>query len=358
MRKSMFSFLKTNRPGGLSYIAATAAGTALLCGCGESNNRPGERDAPATFTLKYANFPPPSTFPCVQMEQFKEDLETRTEGRVKITTYPGGMLLDARAIYDGVINGTADIGNFAMSYQPGRFPVAEALDLPHFFPDSKTATRALEAVMDAFKPAEFKDVVVLSVFTCPPAVLMTSRPVESVADIKGLSIRSSGTGAEIMKRLDAIPTSMPQSEVPDALQKNRVAGNLSSAEVLKDMNYAVPCPNVYAADLGVVSFAVVMNKRKFDRLPEDLQKILLELGREQSHWTAQYVDQHAADAIAWGEKEHNVKVTVPSDADRATLRAAAAPLMEEYVERVKAKGVDGAKVLDVIQSVVGSRKSE
>jgi len=323
-------------------LTAAAAGSALLCGC--NNN-----GADAVITLKYANFPPSSTFPCVQMEHFAEVVAARTDGRVKIRTYPGGMLLDARAIYDGVINGTADIGNFAMSYQPGRFPVAEALDLPHFFPDAKTATRSLEAVMDEFNPPEFKDVVVLSVFTCPPAVLMTTRPVESVADIKGLSIRSSGTGAEIMKRLDAIPTSMPQSEVPEALQKNRVAGNLSSAEVLKDMNYAVSCPNVFAADLGVVSFAVVMNKRKFERLPEDLQKILRELGREQSHWTAAYVDNHAAESIAWGEKEHNVKVTIPSDADRAALRAAAAPLMEEYVERAKAKGVDGGKVLEVIK---------
>ena len=326
MKKSMFGVL--------------GAATVLLSGCGRDD---------AVITLKYANFPPSPTFPCVQMERFAQELEARTDGRVKVRTYPGGMLLGATAIYDGVINGTADIGNFAMSYQPGRFPVAEALDLPHFFPDSKTATRALEAVMDEFEPQEFKDVVVLSVFTCPPAVLMTTRPVESVADIKGLSIRSSGTGAEMMKRLGGTPVAMPQSDVPDALQKGRVAGVLSSAEVLKDMNYAKDCPNVFAADLGVVSFAVVMNKRAFDKLPKDIQKIILELGREQSHWTAEYVDKHATEAIAWGIETHNVKLTQPSDADRAELRAAAAPLMEDYVERVKERGVDGRAVLEIIK---------
>jgi len=300
-------------------------------------------------TLKYANFPPSSTFPCVQMERFAKELEARTEGRVKIKTYPGGTLLAAKDIFDGVIAGTADIGNFAMSYQPGRFPVAESVDLPHFFHDAKTATRALEAVVDAFKPAEFKDVVVLSVFTCPPAVVMSKPPVNGIADLKGLAIRSSGTAAEVFKRIGGTPVAMPQSEVPDALQKGLIVGNMSSAEVLKDMDYAKTCPNVLQADLSVVSFAVVMNKRKFERLPKDLQEVLLALGREQSHWTAEYVDQHAADAVEWGKAERGLKVTVPSDEDKAALRAAATPLMEEYVERVKAKGVDGKAVLDVVE---------
>jgi TRAP-type C4-dicarboxylate transport system substrate-binding protein len=337
MKKAMFG------------LAAALVGAAMMCGCGDAaKTEPAQNDE--AVNLKYANFPPPSTFPCVQMERFKEELEKRTEGKIKITTYPGGQLLDAKAILDGVINGTADIGNFAMSYQPGRFPVTEALDLPHFFPDSKTATRALEAVMDAFDPAEFKDVVVLSVFTCPPAVAMTKTPVNTLADLKGMSIRSSGTGAEVLKRIGGTPVSMPQSEVPDALQKGLVVGNLSSAEVLKDMNYADPCPNVYQADLGVVSFAVVMNKRKFERLPKDLQDALRTLGREQSHWTAEYVDQHVEDAIAWStEKYEAFKVVTPNDEDRAALRAAAAPLMDEYDKRGKAKEVDGKAVLDVVK---------
>lgn len=329
-------------------ILGAAAGMLLVCGCGE------KRDD-TVISLRYSNFPPATTFPSVQMDRFVKEVEAQSNGRVKIRTYPGGVLLDAKGTFDGVINGTADIGNFAMSYQPGRFPVSEALDLPHFFPDAKTATRALEKVMDTFEPAEFKDVVVLSVFTCPPAVVMSKMPVNSIADLKGLAIRSSGTGAEVLKRLGGSPTAMPQSEVPDALQKGLVVGNLSSAEVLKDMNYAVPCPYVFAADLGVVSFAVVMNKRKFEALPEDVQTVLRKLGREQSHWTAAYVDDHAKNAIAWGQETHGLKVTVPSEADRTALRAAAAPLMEEYVERVKAKGVDGRKVLGVIEECSARR---
>ena len=320
-------------------LGMAAAGMALVCGCGRED---------ATLMLTYANFPPSATFPCVQMDRFAQELEARTEGRVKVRTFPGGMLLDAKAIFDGVINGQAHIGNFAMSYQPGRFPVTEALDLPHFFTDAKMATRVLEKVVDEFKPAEFKDVVVLSVFTCPPAVVMSKAAVTRAADLRGLAVRSSGTGADMLKNLGGAPMALPQSEVPDALQKGFIVGNMSSAEVLKDMNYAQSCPNVYAADLGVVSFAVVMNKRKFESLPGDIQDILLALGREQSQWTAAYVDQHVEDAIAWGRAEHNITVTVPSEADRAVLREAAVPLMAEYVERAKGKGIDGRAVLDFI----------
>lgn len=61
--------------------------------------------AAAVITLNYANFPPASTFPCVQMERWREEVEQRTDGKVKINTFPGGTLLGARDIFDGVIAG-------------------------------------------------------------------------------------------------------------------------------------------------------------------------------------------------------------------------------------------------------------
>ena len=86
---------------------------------------PGTARSAETITLRYANFPPSATFPCVQMERWAKEVENRTHGKVKVQTFPGGTLLAAKNIFDGVISGMADIGNFAMSYQPGRFPVSE-----------------------------------------------------------------------------------------------------------------------------------------------------------------------------------------------------------------------------------------
>ena len=83
-----------------------------------------------TIKLSYANFPPAPTFPCVQMERWKTEVEKRTGGKVQINTFPGGTLLGAKAMMDGVIAGQADIGNLCMAYQPGRFLVTNATGLP------------------------------------------------------------------------------------------------------------------------------------------------------------------------------------------------------------------------------------
>src|SRR6185369_2244460 len=76
--------------------------------------------AAESITLTYANFPPAATFPSVQMERWAKEVEKRTDGRVKVKTFPGGTLLGAKNMLEGVTSGMADIGNFAMSYQPGR----------------------------------------------------------------------------------------------------------------------------------------------------------------------------------------------------------------------------------------------
>ncbi|HRR34702.1 MAG TPA: TRAP transporter substrate-binding protein [Kiritimatiellia bacterium] len=318
-----------------------------LAGCGRQ-----QAGAPAegTIVLNYANFPPAATFPCVQMERWKQEVERRTGGAVKINTYPGGTLLGAKDIFDGVIAGTADIGNFAMSYQPGRFPVSEAMDLPHFFPDAKSASRILAGLIERFQPAEFEPVKVLTLFTCPPAVVMSAKEIKTLADLKNLPLRSSGTGAEVMKRLGATPVAMPQSDVPDALQKGVVKGNVSSGEVLKDMNYAAYCPFVYKADLCVTSFAVVMNKAKYEALPAAVKQVFDDLYHEHAEWTGAYVDQHVKTALEWAKEKHALAIQEPSEADRAILRATAQPLIADYVARVSAKGIDAEGILATIRS--------
>ncbi len=123
---------------------------------------PEEARSQATITLKYANFPPAATFPCVQMERWSKEVEQRTNGKVKVQTFPGGTLLPAKNIFDGVISGMADIGNLAMSYQPGRFPISEAVDLPIGFASARTASLALFDLIEKYNPKEFEQVKILT----------------------------------------------------------------------------------------------------------------------------------------------------------------------------------------------------
>ncbi|MDR2017369.1 MAG: TRAP transporter substrate-binding protein [Syntrophobacterales bacterium] len=298
-----------------------------------------------TITLKYANFPPATTFPCVQMERWAKEVEKRTGGKVKVQTFPGSTLLPAKNIFDGVLTGMADIGNFAMSYQPGRFPISEAVDLPLGFASAKAASLTLYDLVEKYKPKEFEKVKIITLFTCPPADIMTSKPAKSLKDLKGMELRVSGTGADVIKRLGGIPVAMPQSETPEAIQKGVVKGIVSSLEVLKDINFAAYCPFATEANLFVASFAVVMNKDKWNSLPSDVKKVIDDLRREQAEWTGKYVDNHVKESLAWSKQKYNHQVITFSKTDRTEMLKLLKPMVDDYTKRVTGQGLPGEQIL-------------
>ena len=306
--------------------------------------------ASAVIELTYANFPPAPTFPCVQMERWAREVEKRTGGKVKVRTFPGGTLLPAKNILDGVVSGLADIGNFAMSYQPGRFPVSEAIDLPLGFTSSKVASLTLYDLVEKHQPKEFSQVKALAFFTCPPTNFMTRTPVKSLADLKGMELRVAGTSAEIVKRLGGIPVAMPQSETPEAIQKGVVKGIVSSLEILQDFKFAAYTPHAAIVNLPVVSFAVVMNRKKWDSLPPDVQKVMDDMRREHSEWTGEYVDNHVRESLAWSKKDYDHQVYTFSKADIDAMNELLRPITDSYIARVSALGFAADKIVsDVME---------
>ncbi len=301
-------------------------------------------------TLSYANFPPASTFPCVQMEQWKKEVESRTNGSIKINTFPGGTLLGAKNMFDGVVAGQADIGCFAMSYHPGRFPVLEAIDLPLGWPNATVASMSLLDLYDKYRPESFGKVKVLTLFTCPPANIMSINPVRTLEDLKGMEIRAAGTGVKVFDLLGASPIGMPQSDVPDALHKKVIQGMASSLEVMKDFNYAEYCRYITMTNLQVVTFGVVMNLDRWNSLPADAQKVLDGLYREQAEWTGRYVDEHVNDAVRWSKEKYNVEVIEFGPEDEAGKKKLLEPLVDGYIQRAGSR-VPAAKVIDDIMTL-------
>jgi TRAP-type C4-dicarboxylate transport system substrate-binding protein len=308
--------------------------------------------------LTYANFPPAPTFPCVQMERWAKEVEQRTQGKVKVQTFPGGTLLAAKNIFDGVMSGTADIGNFAMSYQPGRFPVSEAVDLPIGFTSARAASLTLLDLIDKYQPKEFDGVKILTLFTCPPANIMTRTAVKSLADLKGMELRVGGTQSDIIKRLGGIPVAMPQSDTPEALQKGVVKGHVSSMEVLKDFNYAAYTANATIANLWVVSFGVVMNKDKWAALPDDVKKVFDDLRKEQALWTGTYVDNHVMEAVKWSKEKYNLQIfDLPAD-QQAEIPKLLAPMVDDYVKKVTAAGLPGEQIIKDLMALKAKYEKE
>ena len=309
--------------------------------------------APVTagpINLNYANFPPAPTFPCVQMERWKNEVEKRTNGKVSIKTFPGGTLLKAKGMMDGVIAGTADIGCLCMAYQPGRFMVTNATALPVGFPNASVASLTLWDLYNKYKPDGFAKVKVLTMFTCAPANIYAKVPVKNLDDLKGLQLRASGGVAQVLKALGATAVGMPQSATPEALQKGVVKGAASSLETLKDFKYAEMCKYVTMLNGPVYPFAVVMNMDKWNSLPKDVQEVFDEMAVQQCVWTGVYMDNHVNESIAWSKKNHNIEITVLPEAEMAKWEKMLEPITGKWIEGAKAKGLPAEAIVTDIKA--------
>lgn len=304
-----------------------------------------------TIKLTYANFPPAPTFPCVQMERWKKEVEKRTNGAVSIQTFPGGTLLGAKAMMDGVLAGQADIGNLCMAYQPGRFLITNAIALPVGFTSARSGSLALLDLYNKYKPEAFAKVKVLAMFTTSPSHLMTKMPVKTLKDLKGVALRASGGAAAILKAWGANQIGMPQSAVPEAMQKGTIQGQFTSFDVLKDFKYAEMCKYAVVLNGPVYAFSVVMNMDKWNSLPKKVQKVIDSMVREQSEWTGKYLDNHVKESVSWSRKEHNVKFINLVPSEKAKWDKLIEPVAGNWVKAKKEKGIPAEAIAADVEAL-------
>ena len=303
-----------------------------------------------SIELSYANFPPAPTFPCVQMERWKKEVENRTGGKVMINTFPGGTLLGAKNMMDGVIAGQADIGCLCMAYQPGRFMVTNATSLPLGIPNSRVGSLILLDLYKKNNPKAFAKVKVLTMFTTAPSNIMSKIPIKDLEDIKGVDLRASGGAAQILKAWGANPVGMPMPETPGALQKGVVKGLFSSLEVMMDFKFAELCKYVTVTNAAVYPFAVVMNMDKWNSLPKDVQEVMEGLSTQQSVWTGTYMDNHVDESIAWSQKTHNVEVIRLSEEEKAKWDELLASITANWIKDANEKGLPGEAIVADIRA--------
>jgi TRAP-type C4-dicarboxylate transport system substrate-binding protein len=318
-------------------IATLSAGAALVLLLASA--------ALAGTTLTYANFPPAKTFPCVQMEHWKAEVENRSNGAVSVQTFPGGTLLGAKNMLRGVQTGQADIGCISLPYYPGVFPAMSAVNLPVAFSSTTVASLTMWDLYQKYQPEEFKDVIVLTMFTSAPSNIMSKTPVKQLSDLNGMELRASGSILKILGGMGAQGVGMPMSQTPEALQKGVVKGLVSSFDVLKDFNFAEICRYETITNLPVYPFAVIMNKASWNRLPTDVQKILTDLGREQSEWTGKYLDNHIKDSLAWSKEKYQVEVFELTAAEHADIKAKGVPLVNAWRTNASKADLDADAIL-------------
>lgn len=229
--------------------------------------------------LKWANYFPVVAKQSKICEEFIKDIEAKTGGKVKFSFFTAGTLLTAPKMYDGVVQGIADIGFSNIGYTAGRFKVTEVLDLPLGFPNAWVSNHVVNDFFRKFKPKEWNDVHVLALHASPINVLMTAtKPVYKLEDLKGLNIRGLGYIADVVSALGATPRAIPTPEVYDAILKRVLDGIYIPMETFRAFRYAEVIK--YTTECWPIgqhyTFYLVMNKNTWNKLPDDVKKVFNE----------------------------------------------------------------------------------
>jgi TRAP-type transport system periplasmic protein len=302
--------------------------------------------AEKVFSLKLASFVPATTLEGQTIQAWADEVGKRTDGRVKVTVYPGATLMPPQQTYDGITKEVADIGYGILAYHRGRFPLTEVIDLPLGYKNPSVPTKLVNAYYKKFKPKELDDVKVLFLEANGASMLGTRKPVYNLGDLKGMKIRAHGLSARIINTLGGSAVGMPITDAYDALSKGVVEGividwgglyNWKLGEVLR--NHTEGRAFSYSS-----TFYTVMNKDKWNSLPKDIQDIIDKLDEE---WIDK-VSKKWGDWEIMGRTELQKmgnKFIVLTEDENARWAALLRPLLSDYVKASKEKGLPGEEAL-------------
>ncbi len=326
----------------------------ILISCSKSDGKTETKtEKKEIYEFNYAVFFPATHLQAQTAEAWAKELENRSEGQIIITFFPGGTLTKAAQTYEAVVSGVADIGMSVFAYSRGRFPLLEGLDLPVGYPDGVTATRIANAMVKKYKPQELSDVHVLYLHAHGPGILASKKNITSPSDIASMKIRATGLSAKIVSALGGTPLSMSQGETYEALQKGVVDATFCPVETLKGWKQGEVID--YVVDTRAIGYTttmfVVMNKAKWDSLPENLQTIMTQVSDE---WICKQGE-------AWDESDRQGEAFVKdlgktfisfSEAENEALISSMGPIYAEYVTAAKEKGLPGDLFLNDIRGML------
>lgn len=299
-----------------------------------------------TYKLRYATFFPPMSGLASVGEQWCKEVEKRSNGKVKISFHPGGSLAPAPQSYEAAVRGITDISMTATQWTAGRFPLSELIHLPLGVKSAEQGTKMMNAWYEKFKPKEFDDVKVLYLYASGPSHFMTIKPLPSINDLKGMKIRAAGDTSKIVTAMGATPVSVPIGDAYEAYQRGICEGVLLSAETLKSFRWGDLLHGLQLnGGIGAVNaLCVVMNKKKWDSLPPDIQKILDEVSKEWIEKTGKAWDDIDREAIEYAESK-GMKVVKISKEEVAITTEKVKPLLDAFVASMASQGLPGEETL-------------
>ena len=316
--------------------------------------------AQAVVTLKLHHFlPPVSNGHAKMLAPWVKDIETDSQGKIKIDIFPSMQLGGTPPqLYDQVRDGVVDICWTLPGSTPGRFPTTEVFELPFICARRGIVNaQAAQDFSDTYLKDEVKDVKMLSYWAHDHGLIHTNKPIATMDDLKGLKLRNpTRLAGEALKALGATSIGMPVPQVPEALAQKVIDGAVVPWEVvpavkvqeLTKFHTEIPgSPTLYTA-----SFFLAMNKAKYDGMPADLRAIMdKESGQAFARLAGGMWDERAVVISEDVKKRGNTISTISAD-EKAKWMKACEPVTAKWIEDMKAKNLDGAKLIAAAKELV------
>ncbi len=324
-------------------------GAAALAGCGqnESENKPaaGGDNAPAKaadnevrewklVTAWPKNYPGLGT----GANRFAERVTAMSGGRLTIKVHGAGELVPAMGVFDAVRDGSAEMGHSASYYWKGKHPAT-----PFFtaVPFGLTA-QELNSWVNFGGGQELWDELYgefgLKPLPCGNSGTQMAgwfrKEINSLEDIKGLKIRAPGLAGEVMQRIGATPVQMPGGEVFTSMQ----TGALDAADWVgpyNDLTFGLHKVAKYYYYPGWqepgAMLEMMINKEKWDALPEDLQAIVKNAAEAENQHIYDEFTARNAEALKQLVNEHGVELRRLPDEVLEALEKTSQEAVEDLV---------------------------
>ncbi len=315
--------------------------------------------AQQTITLRLHQFlPSTATIPARALAPWARKIEAESGGRIKVqlfhTMSMGGT---PPQLFDQARDGVADITWTVLGYTPGRFNKAEVFELPFMSGQAEPASRAFHEYVEKFAADEFRSVKLLAAHTHGPGLFHTKAPITGLESLRGMKVRGgSRVINNMLTKLGATPVGMPVPAVTEALSKSVIDGTTIPWEVTPSLKIADLVKNhtTFAGPTGLFSqtFAMVMNRASYDKLPADLKKVIdNNSGVETAAFFGRAMDEGDKVGLEVAQKAGNSIVTLDA-AETQRWRRTASAVEADWITEMKGKNIDGAKLVSEARALI------
>ena len=336
-------------------LKAAAAAVAVLAVAA-----PQARAQDRSFELKLAHWLPPSHPLQRAFEDWAASVEKASGGTIRSRIYHSQQLGKAFDHYDMARDGTADLAYVNPGYQPGRFPIIGAAELPFLFSNAKGGSQAIDAWYRKYAAREMSEVKFCLAFIHDPGSIHSrARKIMVPADVKGLRIRPAhATMATFVTALGGTNVQSSAPEVRDTLEKGLADavtfpwGSVPLFGIDKVTKYHIDVP------LYATTFVLVFNKAAYQQMSA-AQKTVID-DHCTNDWAlkvaAPWADfEHAGIARLKAEPGHEVYPLTP--ARLADWKKAAEPLHRSWAAQVRKAGGDPDAVMAELRDQLARHKA-